>query len=89
MKKWTVMGAAAALLAAGTAVAHPTSLRFETRGECEVAFAEASKFDRPIIVQLGFEETIGGAQTRVLARFECEYDEDEEAWRIVDYGMQP
>lgn len=89
MKKRISIAAALLLVPAGMAAGHPTSRTFDSRGECEAAFAQASNFDREFVVALGFADTIGAAQQRLLNRFNCEYDEDADVWRIVDYGVQP
>ena len=73
------------LAAASAAVAHPTEIPYDNRGECEAAYAESSKADRERLVQDGNFPTIGAAQRTFRDRFVCEYDEDAEAWFIVDY----
>ncbi|MCT2557432.1 hypothetical protein N0B51_00410 [Tsuneonella sp. YG55] len=69
---------------ATAAAAHPTNVRYETRGQCEVAFAESSKLDRERIVDLGFFPTIGAAQRTFRDTFECRYDAERDGWYIVD-----
>lgn len=79
-----ILGAALAGLALGpAALAHPTGVRYESRGECEAAFAEASKEDRERLVELGVFDTRGQAQRTFNEIFACEYDETEDAWFIV------
>jgi hypothetical protein len=79
--------AIAALGIAGAAVAHPINVPFETRGECEVAFAKSSKLDRERLVDdLGVFETYGKAQRTFKDIFACEYDENQQAWYIVFTG---
>ena len=78
-----IMGLAAGLGSAA-ALAHPTDVAYATRGECESAYAAASKLDRGRLVELGFFESPGAAQRTFRDRFRCEYDEDAEAWFIVD-----
>lgn len=83
-----LIGVAAAAMAAAV-VAHPTDTPYETRGECEAAYAESSKDDRERLVALGIFETRGAAQRTFRDRFRCEYDEDAGAWFIVDYFQMP
>lgn len=72
-------------LSAAAAVAHPTDVPYETRGECQAAHAESSQGDRERLVALGIFPTIGAAQRTFQDDFVCEYDEDEGAWYIVSY----
>ena len=83
MKKTVLATALAALAIAGTAAAHPTDIPYETRGECERAYAEFNKLDRERLVALGIFETRGAAQRTFRDLFACEYDEDEDLWYIV------
>lgn len=70
---------------AGAVSAHPTDVPFANRGECEAAFAESSKLDRQRLVDvLGVFDSYGEAQRTFRDRFVCVYDEDQEAWFIVD-----
>ena len=84
---------ALALAAAGTGaalMAHPTDVPYDTRGECEAAFAESSMFDRERLVDdLGVFETYGAAQRTFRDRFECTYDEEADAWFIIDHFPMP
>lgn len=86
MKKAVHWLAFAALGCSAAAVAHPTTGSYETRGECEAAFAEASKFDRERLVELGIFDTRGEAQRTFRDLFRCEYDEDEDVWHIAFVG---
>ena len=83
MTKLYLLLAPVALGLASFAAAHPTDIAYDTRGECEAAYAEASKFDRERLVQLGVFESRGAAQRTFNELFACEYDETEEAWFIV------
>ena len=86
MKKLNLVFGIAALASAGSVLAHPTDIAFETRGECEAAYAESSKLDRERLVdELGFFETYGAAQRTFKERFSCEYSEEDDAWYIVDH----
>ena len=85
-KSWAIAGACMGLCAAG-AIAHPTDEAYASRGECESAYAKASKLDRERLVEVGIFPTPGAAQRTFRDRFVCEYDEDAEAWFIVDYWM--
>lgn len=69
----------------GGAIAHPTNVPYATRGECERASAESAKQDRERLVALGIFPTIGAAQSTFEEDWRCEYDEEEDAWFIVDY----
>ncbi len=86
MKKLSVAIVGAALLVSSGVVAHPTDIPYETRGECESAYAEFSKFDRNRLVDLGVFETRGAAQSTFQDIFACEYFEEEQAWYIVFIG---
>ena len=85
MKKSLVVLFVVTGLAAGSAAAHPTDVAYGSRGECEAAYAQASKFDRERLTELGIFPTPGSAQRTFRDRFVCEYDEDADAWFIVDY----
>lgn len=86
MNKLSLAFAPVALALSAHVAAHPTDERYETRGECEAAYAEASKFDRERLVQLGIFDTQGAAQRTFNELFACEYDEADEAWYIVFLG---
>ena len=78
---------AAPLIVGSAAIAHPTNVRFETRGDCEAAYAESSKLDRQRLVdQLGIFGSYGAAQRTFNETFQCQYDEEEQAWFIVFIG---
>ena len=82
--------ALAVLLAAAigsAATAHPTDVPFQTRGDCESAYAASSKLDRERLVALGIVDTQGAAQKTFNETFRCEYDEEEDAWFIVFLGF--
>lgn len=83
MKKTSLIIALAFIAGTGTALAHPTGVAYETRGECEAAYAESSKLDRERLVELGVFDSPGAAQRTFDEIFACEYDEVEEAWFIV------
>ncbi len=87
MNKLTVMIATAVSAATGTASAHPGNIPYETRGDCEAAYAASSKLDRERLVDLGFVENNGAAQKTFNETFRCEYDEEEDAWYIVFLGF--
>ena len=83
MKKMLLTAAVAILPMSGPATAHPTGVPYETRGECERAYAESSKADRDRLVALGVFDSPGEAQRTFNEIFACEYDEAEDAWFIV------
>jgi pyruvate-formate lyase len=66
--------------------AHPTDIPFATRGECEAAYAAASKDDRDALVSAGIFKNTGQFQKGVRDLFQCEYIEEEQAWYIVYIG---
>ncbi len=74
----------AAMVTAGALSAHPTNIPYDTRGECEAAYAESSKLDRERLVELGIFGSRGEAQRTFNDIFACEYDEALDAWFIVD-----
>jgi hypothetical protein len=86
MKKLVLLAAAIALGMPNAVVAHPTDVAYQTRGECEAAYAAASKFDRDRLVSLHVFDSKGAAQRTFNELFECQYDEDEQAWFIVLIG---
>jgi hypothetical protein len=81
-----VIAAAGVMMPAGSAIAHPTGIPFATRGACEVAYEQASKDDRDMLVALGIFDTKGAAQMTFNNLFECEYDSTQDAWFIVYIG---
>ena len=89
MKKCRILAAVAAFATGGLSApvtAHPTDVPYASRGECEVAYADASKFDRQRLVDLGIFDTYGAAQSTFRDLFRCEYNPDEDAWYIVFIG---
>ena len=86
MKKLLLAATAASLVLAGPAGAHPFQLRFDTRGERERAQAHVNHFDRDNVAGPVFHiDSNGKAQVFFLEAFQCEYDIDEDKWRIVDH----
>lgn len=83
MNKLKIAAALLVTLAAGVASAHPINVPYDTRGDCEVAYANSSKLDRERLVALGVFETKGAAQSVFRDIFKCEYDEEEDAWFVV------
>jgi hypothetical protein len=87
MKKLLFLVAGAgSLIPAGSASAHPTDIPYATRGACEVAYEQASKNDRDMLVGLGIFDTIGAAQRTFNDLFQCQYDPEQDAWFIVYIG---
>lgn len=74
-----------ATVSGGAAIAHPTDVAYSSRGECERAAAESAKKDRERLVSLGIFPTIGAAQSTFHDDWQCEYDDAEDAWYIVDH----
>ena len=86
MKKVMIGIAAISVLMAASASAHPFQLRFDTRGECEREQAHVNNYDREFVAEPVFNiQNNGEAQVFFLEAFQCEYDVDEDAWRIVDH----
>ena len=79
-----LLGAVAGL---SGAIAHPTNVPYATRGECERAAAESARQDRERLVDRGIFPTIGAAQSTFHEDWRCEYDEEEDAWYIVDHRL--
>lgn len=75
----------AATVGVSGAIAHLTTVPYTTRGECELASADSAKQDRERLVALGIFPTIGAAQSTFHEDWRCEYDQEEDAWFIVDY----
>jgi hypothetical protein len=89
MKKLAVIGVVLGVAIGGSAaIAHPTDVPYESRGECERAAAKSAKQDRERLVDLGIFPTIGAAQSTFHEDWRCEYDDEEEAWFIVDYRQR-
>lgn len=87
MKRLLLLVAVAGLvLPAGSAIAHPTGIPYASRGACEVAFEQASKDDRDMLVALGIFDTKGAAQRTFNDLFQCQYDAEQGAWFIVYIG---
>ena len=82
MKKLMTAALAAGLSVSGIALAHPTTIPYDTRGECEAAYAEFSKFDRERLVEMGVFDSLGEAQRTFNEIFRCEYDESLDLWFI-------
>lgn len=80
MKKTALAILAGLLVVPTVALSHPVDETYDTRGECERAFAESSKLDRERLVQNGNFPTIGAAQSTFQTLFTCEYDPDEDVW---------
>lgn len=85
MKKFALPVALVALAAGSAVLAHPINTPYASRGECERAAAESAKSDRERLVALGIFKTIGAAQSTFHDDWRCEYDEEDDAWYIVDY----
>lgn len=86
MKK--TLSAALIISAIGSAAsAHPTGIPFDTRGDCESAYAASSKLDRARLLSLGLVESQGAAQKTFNETFRCEYDEEKGAWYIIFLGF--
>ena len=82
MNKLILMMGMMSVPLAGYAAAHPTDIAYETRGECEAAYAESSKLDRERLVAAGVFPSPGAAQRTFNEIFACEYDEIEDVWYI-------
>ena len=78
---------AAPLIVGSAAIAHPTNVRFETRGDCEAAYAESSKLDRQRLVdQLGIFGSYGAAQRTFNSSIKSNICAP--AVRLVNYAMK-
>ena len=88
MKKLVATALLLSAIGGGTALAHPTDIPYKTRGECERAAAESAKADRERLVGMGIFPTLGAAQSTFHEDWRCEYNDDEEAWFIVDYRFR-
>jgi len=85
MKAATIILLLGATIGFSGAIAHPTTIAYDSRGECERAAAESAKQDRERLVSLGIFPTIGAAQSTFHEDWVCEFDEEETAWFIVDH----
>ena len=86
MKKFMICGALVTLGISTAAIAHPLSLFFETRGECEAKQASVNHFDRDNVAGPVFGiQNNGEAQVFFLESFQCEYDDQVGAWHMVNH----
>jgi hypothetical protein len=84
MKALNLALASAVLLAGTAAIAHPTDVYFDSRGQCQAAYAQQNQADRAILVQFGIAATLGEAMRDIHNRFSCEYDQQAGKWHFVD-----
>lgn len=87
MKNLVLFAAALSIACPVAVVAHPTDVAYQTRGQCEAAYAAASKLDRNRLVDQGIFDSKGAAQRTFNELFECQYDQQEDAWFIVFIGF--
>ncbi len=73
---------------AAPAFGHPTDTAYASRGDCEAAYATASKLDRERLNTIP-GVTPGEAQRTFHDIFRCQYDAEEDAWFIVQIGPFP
>lgn len=86
MRKFIICNALFALGLSTGAVAHPTHLLFENRGQCEKEQAAVNNFDREHVAMPIFGiQNNGEAQVFFLESFQCEYDDSLGAWRMVNH----
>ena len=89
MKKVVLTTVALGLtVCAGAAIAHPTNVAYASRGDCERAAAKSAKQDRERLVAAEVFPTIGAAQSTFHEDWRCEYDDEEDAWYIVDHRQR-
>lgn len=86
MTRLLIAAAIASFGLSGVATAHPFSLRFDSRGECEKEQASVNHYDRDNVAGPIFGiDNNGEAQVFFLESFQCEYDSAEGKWRMVDH----
>lgn len=72
------------------AMSHPTHLLFDKRGECERQQASVNNFDREFVAEQVFGISNNGeAQVFFLESFQCEFDEANQSWRMVNHMGDP
>lgn len=65
---------------AAPAAAHPTSILYDSFGECNAALQQDNKFDRNLFAD--FFPNGGAAEVDMLNNWQCVYDPDLGAWHI-------
>jgi len=60
--------------------AHPTSILYDSFGECNAALQKDNKFDRNFFGS--FFPSNGAAQINMINNWQCVYDDDLAAWHI-------
>jgi len=84
MTKFKTAIALGVLAIPALALAHPTDVPFESRGECETAMARANHDDGAIKVANGEFDNFGDSNRWMHASFHCERIGD--VWFIVREG---
>ena len=80
MKKLCVILMLAGATVAVPAQAHPTSILYDSFGECNAALQKDNKFDRNLFGD--FFPSNGAAEINMLNNWQCVYDPDLGAWHI-------
>lgn len=86
MRKMSVAFLVGAAALTSTASAHDFTLRFESQGECQRAWAGMNKYDRDFLRNLNPQmfETPGDVMKFLTEYVTCEYDPDQDDWYIAD-----
>lgn len=90
MAKLLFVMAAGAVLAAAPAAAHDTETGFPTRGACEAVSAQTSnaEMERVLSENPQFFSSVGEVRSFLTRAWQCELDESDDLWYIVDYRRQ-
>jgi hypothetical protein len=80
MKKFSLILIVAGAAVSGAASAHPTSILYDSFGECNAALQRDNKFDRNLFGD--FFPSNGAAEINMLNNWQCVYDNDLDAWHI-------
>jgi hypothetical protein len=80
MKKFCLILLLTAVAVPGPATAHPTSILYDSFGECNAALQKDNRFDRNFFGS--FFPSNGAAEVNMINNWQCVYDNDLAAWHI-------
>jgi hypothetical protein len=80
MRKLMMIAVAVSALMPVAAGAHPTSILYDSFGECNAALQKDNAFDRNRFGS--FFPSNGAAEVNMLNNWQCVYDSDLAAWHI-------
>jgi hypothetical protein len=80
MKTILAGAAVTAILLAGPTVGHPTTIFYDSFGECQAALVGYNHLDR--VEHGSFFPSNGAAEVNMLNNWQCVYDSDVNVWHI-------